>query len=251
MRPVPLALAMLALTAGQAGAATPSPFDTPLKILRTPLPKDPDNPQARPKVTCAYYPRFMVKEVDRGEEGAFQLSILPTPGGPGQTTCRRENAPGERVVSPDEWTGYFDGVKGDYVIFTADDGWNGGLGFAVVDPKTGKKLFDDALLGEFRDVSAGPSGLVLKYRRVYAAKCSLRADAGGCWRQIVHDTSLSGPAPDCAAAYDREARRTPKFARQVRDDPTVVNYAAEAVVGRAGATIKPAPGKAADCRPAD
>jgi hypothetical protein len=252
MKPVPLALAMAVLSAPfAAGAAAPSPFDSPLKIARVPLPKDPDNPPAKPKVTCAYYPRFMVKEVDLGEIGAAQLSVLPIPDRAAKTPCRRDNSAGELVVSPDDWTGYFDGVKGDYVVFTAEDGWNGGLGFAVISARSGKKLFDDALLGQFRLVAAGPNGLTLRYRRVYAAKCSLRADAAGCWRQIVRDTGLSGPAPDCNAAYAREARRTPKFARQVRDDPTVVDYDAEALVGAGTKTIKPLSGKAPDCRPAD
>lgn len=251
MKPVPLALALFILLTPPAVSAAPSPFDSPLRTVRVPLPKDADNPQAKPKVTCAYYPGFMVKEVDLGEVGAAQLSILSTLGSASKPPCRRENLPGEHVVSPDDWSGYFDGTKGDYVVFTADDGWNGGMGFAVFSARTGRKLFDDALLGPFRLVSEGPNGLILRYRRVYAAKCSLRADLAGCWRQVTRDTSLSGPAPDCGAAYAREARRTPKFARQVRDDPTVVDYEVEATIIAGKSAIKPVAGKAAACRPAD
>jgi hypothetical protein len=249
MKPVPLTLALIALS--NTAAAAPSLFDAPLKTVRIALPKDPDNPKAKPKVTCAYYPRFMIKEVDLGEIGAAQLSIQPTADRGTRTPCRRDNLSGELVVAPDDWTGYFDGVKGDYAVFTAEDGWNGGMGFVVIGARTGKKLFDDALVGSFRRISDGPGGLTLRYRRVYAAKCSLRADAVGCWRRIVRDTGLSGPPPDCGAAYAREARRTPKFARQVRDDPTVVEYDAEALVGTGRKSISPLAGKAPVCRPAD
>lgn len=229
-------------------AAAPSPYDPPLKTVRVALPKDPDNPQSKPKVICAYFRGFMVKEVDLGEEGADQLSIVP---GAGAQACRRENVAAERVVSPKDWSGYFEGAKGGFVVFSGDDGWNGGMGFAVVDAGSGRKLFDDAYKARMAALSAGPSSLKLRYRRVYAAKCSLQADPAGCWRQVRQATGLSGAAPDCAAAYAKEARRTPKFAKEVRSDPTVFDYDAEAVVDARGATIHPTTSQAAACRPAD
>lgn len=222
------------------------PFDAPLRTVRSPLQRDPDNPQARPKLTCAYFPGFMVKQVDLGEEGAAQLSILPTPA----AACRRANAPGEMVISPTDWTGYFDGVRGGYVLFTAEDGWNGGMGFAVFDARTGAKLFDDAAKGEFRAMVAAPDSLTLRYRRVFAAKCSVAASAS-CWKQIEADTGLSAAPPPCAAAYAHEARRTPKLAKEVRNDPTVVEYDIVATVGAPNLAIRPATGRAAACAPAE
>jgi hypothetical protein len=242
------AVLWLACAAPSLGA-TPSPFDPPLKIVRAPLPRDADNPRSRPKVSCFYFPRFMVKQVDLGEEGAAQLSILP---GAPATACRQANAPGERVISPDDWTGYFDGVRGDYAVFTAEDGWNGGMGFAVFDARTGRKVFDDAAKARFRSVQASSDGLVLRYRRVFTPKCSLIVDRAGCWRAIRRQTGLAGDRPpDCSAAYDREARRTPKFAAQLRDDPTVIDYEALATLRNSHATIRTAPGDLATCHPAD
>ncbi|HEX4179370.1 MAG TPA: hypothetical protein VHY32_01130 [Caulobacteraceae bacterium] len=224
------------------------PFDAPLRTVRSPLQRDPDNPQARPKLTCAYFPGFMVKQVDLGEEGAAQLSILPTPA----AACRRANAPGEMVISPTDWTGYFDGVRGGYVLFTAEDGWNGGMGFAVFDAGTGHKVFEDAVKTQFRSLEASPGGLILHYRRTYAAKCSLNTDPSGCWRAIQRDTGLTGASPpDCAAAYAKEARRTPKQAPQVRTDPTVVDYEVVATIQNSHGAIRTAPGAAPTCRPAD
>jgi hypothetical protein len=241
-----LLIASLAAAPAFAGPAA-SPFDPPLKTVRVPLPKDKDNPQSKPKVTCAYFRDFMVKEIDLGEVDAEQLSIVPAAAA---KACQRANVPAERVVSADGWSGYFEGVKGGFVVFSAGDGWNGGMGFAVMDAKTGRKLFDDAYKTRISALSADSGSLTMRYRRVFAAKCSLASDAAGCWRQIRQATGLSGAAPECAAAYAHEARRTPKFARQVRDDPTVVDYDVEARVGAKGSVIHPLGGAAA-CRPAD
>jgi hypothetical protein len=242
--------ALLAQSAAAMAAPTASPYDPPLRTVRVALPKDRDNPQAKPEVTCAYFSDFMVKQVDLGEVGAAQLSIVPSAAA-SPPTCRRDNVAAERVVSPDAWTGYFEGAKGRFVIFSAEDGWNGGMGFAVIDARTGRKLFDDAYKIRIDTLSADAASLTMNYRRVYAAKCSLKADTAGCWRRITNATGLTGAAPDCADAYAREARRTPKFARQVRDDPTVIDYDVSLRIDSQGTRLVPASGHAAVCRPAD
>ena len=154
------AIASLAVSGVLAGAA-PSPFDRPLKVVRLPLPRDPENPQARARLSCAYFPTFMAKEIDLGEVGAAQLSIVPVTAAR-KETCRRENLPGEMVISPNDWTGYFSGVKGRYVVFDADDGWNGGTGFAIFSATDGKKLFDDAAKSRLRAIQQAPAGLSLR-----------------------------------------------------------------------------------------
>ena len=244
--------AALASLASPVVAAAPSPFDKPVKVLRVPLPPDPDNPGTRLRVSCFYFPRFVVKEVDFGEVGAQQLSIIPGAGGPAKIACRQANVPGEKVVAVKDWSGYFDGAKGDYVVFRADDGSNGGMGFAVYDARTGKKLFDDAFKTEIQAIEPTPSGLTLSYRRVYLAKCSLNAGGAGCWGQIKRATGLTAAAPpDCNAAYAREARRTPKLAQSVRTTPTVVEYPVSAVIQGGAGKITPVSGPAATCRLAD
>ena len=243
-----IGLGVLLAGAPAVQAAPASPFDLPLKTVKVPLPRDPDNPRSRPKVTCAYYRDFMVKEVDLGEEGADQLSILPNPA----ATCQRANAKGEKVISASDWSGYFGGARGGYVVFTGDDGWNGGMGFAVFDAHSGRKLFEDAYKTRFKALDATPGSLVLKYRRVYAAKCSLQADSSGCWGAIRRETGLEGArGPDCSADYAREARRTPKFAAQVRNDPTVVEYDVTVAIQAGHAAFHPAPGLAPTCHLAD
>jgi len=133
-------MAACAVIAAVPARAAPSVlFDKPVKVVRHALPHDPDNPQAKAELRCSYYPHFMVKEIDLGEPGADQLSILPIAAGKSRD-CKRANASDEIVVK--EWSGYLGGVKGEYIFWDADDGWNGGLGFAVT-TADGKKLFDD------------------------------------------------------------------------------------------------------------
>ena len=238
--------ALAAVFAVQSPALANDLFDKPVKTVRVPLPKDPDNPTAKPAVACAYYPHFMVKQIDLGEIGADQLSILPFAGSP--PACAKKNAPGEKVVSADDWTGYFEGVKSDYVVFDAEDGWNDGLGFAVFNPSA-KKLFDD-VQKKWQGVAASPTSLTLHYERVYGAKCSLMS-GNSCWSAIMKDTGLTGTAPDCAAAYHAEQKRTPQFAKQVLTDPTIVDYEVSVTIDGSGHKIAPVTGKALRCRPAE
>jgi hypothetical protein len=239
-----------------ASARTSEPFfDKPLKVVHVTLPLDKDNPQSKPEVRCSYYPEFMVKEIDLGEEGDFQLSILSGK----DPVCRKENAPNEKIVSPDDWTGYFDGVFRNYVFFSAEDGWNGGLGFAVFTPGA-KKLFDDvakkwemiATTGLPPPAGIAGNGLALRYIRVYGAKCSLAAANGDtCWTKIKNDTGLQGAAPDCKALYAREQKRTPKVAKEILDDPTAIEYDVATTLAMNGVHMVALPNSAPVCGPQD
>jgi hypothetical protein len=237
--------------AGCAASAAPhdvSLFEVPLKTVHVLLPADPDNPQAKPEVRCTYFPRFAVKEIDTGQEGADQLSILPGPHG--RAACRKTDAPDERVVPPDLWTGYFTGAVGNYLFFDADDGWNGGLGFAVFTPDA-KKLFDD-VARKWMTITPSAKGLTLHYVRVFGGKCSLgSAHAADCWKQIETATGLRAPMPDCRALYAQEQRRTPKFAKQVLEDPSAIEYPVETRLTAEGPRTSPLIGAAPLCRPQD
>lgn len=241
------AVAWLAWPAAVCLAAQPL-YDKPARVQHLPLPADPQNPQAKAVLSCFYFRHFMVKQVDLGELGAEQLSILPIEAGNQAPVCQHDNAADEKVVSPDDWSGYFDGVRGNYVFFSAEDGWNDGLGFAVFTAADAKKVFED-VAKKWRSISLTPSGIAMRYERVYGAKCSLEADKAGCWRQIEQDTGLGGTAPDCAAAYEAEKKRTPTMIQAVIDDPTVIDYEAAASIGPGGAKIAPVTGKAIACRP--
>jgi hypothetical protein len=231
-------------------------FDKPLKVVHVPLPHDPDNPQAKPEVRCSYFRGFAVKEIDTGEVDADQLSILDGENYP----CRKENTANEKVVASYDWSGYFAGALGDYVFFNAGDGWNGGLGFAVF-THSGKKLFDDVAKdwsGIYLTALPAPAGIAsnraiaLRYIRVYGAPCSLaNAQAGACWQRIQHDTGLKGSAPDCKALYAKEQRRTPKLAKEVLDDPTVIEYDAATTIAANGVHITAVQHAPLTCAPAE
>ena len=239
----------MAATSGPSAAA--NLFDTPAKTLRLPLAADPANPTDKVHLSCFYFPHFMVKEVDLGELGAEQLSFIPIAAGQKKPVCIRENAPAEKVISPDDWSGYFWGVKGNYVFFSAGDGWNDGMGFAVFDTADAKKIFEDAAK-TWRSIQVTASGLTLRYRRVYEAACSLLTDETGCWKQIQQDTGIAtAKAPDCTAAYAAEQKRTPSFATQVLGDPTVFDYDVTVAIIIEAVKSLPDSGKILNCRPAE
>jgi hypothetical protein len=231
-----------------AGGANPS-FDAPLRAIHVALPRDKDNRDAKPEVRCTYFAHFMVKEIDLGEIGAYQLSILPVAQKP--PACRSKKAQGERIVSADDWTGYFKGAAGNYIFFDAEDGWNGGLGFAIFTPDA-KKLFDDVAKGTISVMQATDAELLLRYRRVYGAKCSLGdKNAIECWKTIEKQTGINSPMPDCKSLYAREQKHTPQFAKEVLNDPAVVDYDAAATLSATGSHVTAVSGRAISCAPQD
>lgn len=245
-------------------------FDTPRTKKTVDLGPVSAGAAAHIKVNCYYYSTFMVKEVDLGEKGADRLAIVPvTPGI--VPRCTRVRTRTEKVINSDEWTGYFKGVKGGLVFFDADDGVNGGLGFAVYDPRTGKKLFEDSVLGslEFKEAPAGQ--ISFRYTRVFETKCVLPQDPDACWAEIQKATSLqSASPPDCKQGYEKSAQEMAKgrcqaqdqddqqclakeiqLARdQARDAPSVLAYPVEVDIVLGPAAVKPRPGDL-QCWPSD
>ena len=246
-----------------------SPFDPPIKTQKLVLPAN--EVGAKPKLTCSIYAHFMVKQVDNGEVGAAQLSIIPLAPG-AKPVCQRKNVAGEKVVDPKDWSGYFKGVKGNYVFFDADDGVNGGLGFAIVAAATGKKLFDDSAAGNLKSVTLSGDALTIRYARSYSGECSVPHDGAGCWSKIATATGETGAKqPDCDAGYLKaknemakarcEADRKPGPAcmaaalkeldrQRWNEAPTVIVYDAETSLTPSGATTRPL-GAPSACHPSD
>jgi hypothetical protein len=86
------------------------------------------------------------------------------------------------------------------------------------------------------------------YRRVYATDCSLYKEGDSCADKVKKETGLGGAdakMPDCAAAYDAEKKRTPKFAKEIEDLPSVISYEAELDFDGTTLTIKPLKGETA------
>jgi hypothetical protein len=237
-----VALAMLTLPAGAATTSS-DVFDKPLDKLVVKLPADHDNLQAKPNRSCSYYSGFMVKEVDLGEVGADELSITPIAKGGPKPSCEAKTA-GEIIIKADDWSGYFEGAKGDFVFFTAGDGVNGGMPYAVYSAKTSKKLFEDSASTElFRSIQLSNNGMILRYTRVFLAPCSLYADATGCWAKIKAATSISrADAPDCRNDYEKEMKRTPQFAKAIAAGRSVIGYNVEAHYAGGKLTFTPKAG---------
>lgn len=176
-------------------------FDVSVEIKYLDLGQSKLSPSSRDKLTCFYYDQFMVKQIDLSEKGADQLSIIPFTTHAKLPACQKKNVAGEMIVDPKVWSGYFKGVKSHYVFFDGDDGWNGATPFAIFDARTGKKIFDDASMGEIKFIQNSTT-VGLTYRRAYQAPCSVVVDGKKCWEKIMQATGIrDARAPDCAAAY--------------------------------------------------
>jgi hypothetical protein len=261
-------IGLLAPTAWAAKSAKPV-FDPPLRTQKQTLPAVGNTPKTT--LTCRYYAHFMVKEVDEGEVGAAQLSIVPI-AGTSRPACQRKNVPSEKVVNPNDWTGYVKGVKGDYVFFDADDGVNGGLGFAVVAAGSAKKLFEDSAVGDLHSVALDGATLTLRYKRSFAGDCSVPHIGAGCWTKIAAATGQGAARqPDCAAGYLKAKNEMAKGrceaqkksgpaclaaalkgldAQRWNEAPSVIVYEAEAVLKPGQATTRPI-GAPVACHPSD
>jgi hypothetical protein len=184
-------------------------FDKPLSKKVVDLSRSRPKPQdqIRAKVTCYYFPGFMVKEVDMGEKGAERLAIVP--GSSASAPCTRARSQTEKVIK--DWSGYVKGVKGNLVFFDADDGWNGGMGFVVYDAKTMKRLFEDVAQGDLKFSGPGTPKVTLRYMRVVDAECDVTKEQATCWPRIQKKFGLETlAAPDCNAGYEKSAQELAK-----------------------------------------
>jgi hypothetical protein len=248
-----------------------SSFDAPRSKKTVDLGPSASGADTHIKVNCYFYSTFMIKEVDLGEKGADRLAVVPITSEI-MPECTRAQAKTEKVINSDEWTGYFKGVKNNLVFFDADDGVNGGLGFAVYDPRTGKKIFDDSALGNLDFLDAPAGKVLLRYTRVLETMCVVPKDPD-CWSQIQKTTGLvNAPAPDCRKGYETSAQQMAKgrcqaqgadneqcLAKEIklaRDQaggaPSVIVYPVEVMLDRENATrtIKPLEGEI-QCWPSD
>jgi hypothetical protein len=264
-----LLVSFLALTT----VAFAGSFDKPLSKKSVDLGPSESNPKnhgqkSSGKVTCYYYPGFMVKEVDLGEKGAERLAIVPA--GKAATSCTRARSKTEKVINPDEWSGYFKGVKGNLVFFNSDDGWNGGMGFAVYDATTMKKIYEDVALGELTFSDALGPDASIAYTRVVDGGCNLPKEQAACWSSIQKKLSLeAGAMPDCKAGYEKSAqemakarcsgnpkadpqcmaKELPLARQQANDASSVISYPVSVVLGPNPA-VKPVAGSVG-CWPSD
>jgi hypothetical protein len=243
-------------------------FDTPVRKQRVELGKAANPLSDRHRVTCYFFPNFMVKEIDLGEVGAERLGIIPvTPQSTGK--CTRAHSKNELVIPAKEWSGYFMGVKNGYIFFSGDDGWNGATPFAIFDSKTGKKLFEDSAKANINFVAKPDQTIAMQYLRVVTDDCPILKDAA-CWQRMAAKYGLDvATVPDCRKGYDATAegmakercaaqraplpaclkKERPLALKQAFDAPSVISYPVEVELGTTP-VIKPA-GAAVGCWPAD
>ena len=243
-------------------------FDKPVRKQRVNLGRAANPLSDRNRVTCYYFPHFMVKEVDLGEVGAERLGIVRvTPQSTGK--CTRARSKEEMVVPVKEWDGYFMGVKNGYVFFSGSDGWNGATPFAIYDSKTGKKLFEDSAKADITFLAKPDHAIAMQYLRVVTDDCLILKDAT-CWQRMASKYGLpAATVPDCKKGYEASAeemakgrctgkpgapaacveKERPLALKQALDSPSVISYPVEVDLG-ATPVIKPT-GAAMGCWPAD
>jgi hypothetical protein len=243
-------------------------FDKPVRKQRVELGKAANPLSDRTRVTCYFFPSFMVKEVDLGEKGADRLGIVPvTPQSTGK--CTRARSKDEIVVPAKDWSGYFLGVKNGYVFFSGDDLWNGGQSFAIFDSTAGRKLFEDSAKAGITFFTRPDKTITMQYLRVVTDDCAILKDAA-CWQRMAGKYGLdNAAAPDCRKGYETiaesmakercAAQRAPLAAclkkerplavKQANDSPSVISYPVEVEL-KATPSAKPT-GAAVGCWPAD
>ncbi|HEU0118545.1 MAG TPA: hypothetical protein VFR09_07925 [Alphaproteobacteria bacterium] len=210
-----LALALLCLPAYASEEALIEPetaLDKPSNVEHVEVkpsaefPIDAENPPGQGDIACSYYQHVMVKQIDLGEKGAAQLSWIPIDAKGKKPTCAQQNASNEYVVPSDMWTGYYESAEWPYLFFGADDGSNGGMGFAVFNAADKKKVLEDTAVGSVESVSHDGTSAKLKYKRAWKASCSVMTEGDACWGKIQQALKLpaGGNIPNCADEYVKQ-----------------------------------------------
>ena len=205
-----LALSLLAAIMFHMTALLSSAFaETPDKPLRTTVvdlglsPDQAHKDNLHIKLSCYYYPNFMVKQLDdAGSQGALWFALVPSRLGHVPACVQTHGS--EEIVFAQDWCGYFGGVKRDLVLLNACDGFGGGFGFGVFDSVTGTKVFEDLVSikknrGGIDFVPSSGEQMILRYRRVVIGDCSVPKDGGVCWNKFRKQPGLkAAPMPKCS-----------------------------------------------------
>jgi len=245
-------------------------FDKPLEVRRVHLKPGPKDLWEKAELTCYRFPKFTVKQFDIGEIGA-ELSIIPIQANL-VPACERAKQMNEYVIPGDFWTGYFKGVKSDFIFFDDSDGNNGGMKFMVLRQSDNKKLFEDTAENGFQSISVKNGQLEMRYLRVFVSDCSMVSAEDVCRDSIEKKIQVSlEPLSFCGKQYEAAKRSLAKARCEAQSEtswacidteltninaqkwdeaPTVVVYGVEVSIGDAAPILKPR-GKAMDCHPAD
>jgi hypothetical protein len=201
-------------------------FDPPAAVKSLP-PKSSDDPVG--EVTCTYYAGLMVWESGTDTPDPAAAMLLRFTGK--RPSCARSAS---AIAIATKTEGYsLLGQKGPFLVFDATDP-NGAVDFLVIDPGTGKTLFEDGKSENgLTSVSLKAGVLRLRYTRGLNASCSVVQGGAACWAKLAHDGSIpaslgrtAAPVQACKVAY----RKTPA------DDPSIILYPVETTVDGAAKT---------------
>ena len=189
-------------------------FDKPLQKKVVDLGLSPDfspSENVHLKLTCVYYPTFMVKQLeDTSSEGALWFAIVMRR--PGHIApCIQAHGLDEKKIGED-WCGYFSGVKRGLVFLDACDGFSGGIDFAAFDSRSGIKIFQDSVATKDGNIDFVVSGnqITLRYVRVVVGNCSVPKDGAACWNKFKEQPGLNTtPMPKCSDYKGAEAGVSP------------------------------------------
>jgi hypothetical protein len=202
-----------------------------------------DSSKRHGQLRCHYFPTFLVKELDWGQEGDDWISIArndPAHLAP----CNQESRPAEAFHRKGDE--YFDGVNGSYVFLGAADCFDRGCPFRVLDAASGSELFKDQTRLSPKGIIAGiqflkrGDHLVMRYPTIFAAECSLLQKESECWNQILSSTGLKvQPAPKCIgySGFNRKEG----YGTDDLSDPSVVSFEVEVTIPGFKRQILPGP----------
>lgn len=198
------AMALPAVSVAQPPSISSGPvFDTPLRESVLNLGPSPYGGHIR--LTCEYFPTFLVKQMDVGSEGAVWFGIVPERAGH-PALCSKTHPPTEKTISGKEWCGYLQGVKQHYLFLSACNSYNGAQDFAVYDATTGQRVFQDSAVdfGNLALARATDGGLLLRYARVVLFDCTLPAEQAACWSKIESKLGLENAATPACTTYEKQ-----------------------------------------------
>ena len=218
-----ITFAVLLFQGVPARATAEGSLDQPLKKQVKILGPSPYYPSGREtkKLSCFFYREVLVKQYDEGQKGAEWLSFLRVEREQPKR-CELAHDADEHVIDDwREWRGYFMGVKDRLVFFSASDGENGGMPFAIFDSNTGKKIFEDSAyqssmwtkkpeysrFNNLRVYRRADGQTTLKYLRVVGTECDLHLEASKCWAQVRTDFSIKQSETPVCSGYENISAR--------------------------------------------
>ena len=239
------AAATLVLMAAQAQAADrlTAQLDRPSAVRKVP-PKSNDDPNGQ--IECTYYRDLMVRETGTDTPDPNDATLIPIAAGAPRPVCDATRHNGDIAVKTQGYS--FVGRKTQFLLFSATDP-NGAIPFMVLDEDGGKIIFQDGTPADsgIQTIAVENGTLHLRYTRGFNASCSMMQDAGDCWSRLVAEGKVplgmaqSVPSSNfCAASY--------KAAHAPPDDPSVISYDVDTVVGATG-NVRVVPRGSVTCSP--